>query len=185
MHKLLSVTLICGFALAIAPPVQAGGVDAEAVFEQLKSLEGTWRGEPEAKGEEAEAEAETAGHAVHEFRVSAAGTVVMETMGPGTDHEMINMYHVDGDDLVLTHYCAGGNQPKMRLDREHSTAEKMVFDFAGGTNFDPAVDPHIHAAEIAIVGHDRIDSVWTSYSGGEPVGGMTFHLSRSVATRSQ
>ena len=55
---------------------------------------------------------------VHEFKTSAAGTVVMETMNPGTGHEMINMYHVDGDDLLLTHYCAGNNQPRMRLNRE-------------------------------------------------------------------
>ena len=35
---------------------------------------------------------------------------------------MINMYHMDGDDLVLTHYCAGGNQPTMKLNTENSSA---------------------------------------------------------------
>lgn len=38
-------------------------------------------------------------------------------MQPGTDHEMINMDHLDCEDLVLTRYRAGGNQPRMRLDR--------------------------------------------------------------------
>ena len=179
MRKFLPILVICVLALAVASPAQAGGVEAQAVFDKLKSLEGTWKGTPEGEGEDAAAEAEIAGHAVHEFRVSAAGTVVMETMGPGTDHEMINMYHLDGDELVLTHYCAGGNQPILRLDREHSTAEKLVFDFTGGTNLDPAKDHHIHAAEIELTEGGGMESVWTGYAEGKPAGKMTFHLERS------
>ncbi len=53
---------------------------------------------------------------------------------------MINMYHLDGDDLVLTHYCAGGNQPHMKLDRASATSGKLQFDFIGGTNLDEVVE---------------------------------------------
>ena len=177
--KLLQVALITMFVLASGSATWAGSVEAQAVFDQLKSLAGTWQGHYEGEGEEAEAEAEAAGQAVHEIQVSAAGTVVMETMGPGSDHEMINMYHLDGDDLLLTHYCAGGNQPQMRLNRDSSTSETLVFDFVGGTNLDPAVDGHIHAAKIQIVDSDRLESVWFGYAGGEQVGVMTFHLARA------
>ena len=177
MRKLLRALLVCGIVVCAATPGWAE-VEAGGVFEQLKSLAGTWRGEPVGEGVEA-SEAEKVGEVIHEFRVSAAGTVVMETMNPGTDHEMINMYHVDGDDLVLTHYCAGGNQPTMRLDRQRSTADKLVFDFAGGTNLDPAVDGHIHAAEITLVDADHVTSAWAPYAGGKQVGTMTFHLARS------
>jgi hypothetical protein len=136
-------------------------------------------GVPEGLGEEAEAEAEQVGRVTHEIEVSAAGTVVMETMGPGTEHEMINMYHLDGEELVLTHYCAGGNQPTMRLDRDASTADKLIFDFTGGTNLDPATDHHIHAAEINIPADGKMVSVWKSWGDGEPTATMTFHLARS------
>jgi hypothetical protein len=68
---------------------------------------------------------------------SAGGSVVMETMMAGTDYEMINMYHLDGDDLVLTHYCAGGNQPTMRLDRAKATATELPFVFTGGPTSTP------------------------------------------------
>ena len=67
----------------------------------------------------------------------------------------------------------------MRLDRSASTAETLVFAFDGGTNFDPAEDAHIHSAEITLTDSDHIESAWTSYSGGEEVAGMMFHLSRS------
>ena len=151
---------------------------AADAFTTLKGMAGTWHATPEGTGEEAAAEAETAPKGTFEFEVSAAGTVVMETMGPGTEHEMINMYYQDGDDLVLTHYCAGGNQPTMRLDREASTAERLIFDFTGGTNI-PEDGHYIHDTEIGIHGEDKIESIWNSWSSGEPAGGMTFHLARS------
>lgn len=179
MRALLRMALIIVVFLAATSPGHAGGVEAQAAFKQLTSLAGTWRGEAEGEGADAEAEADMLDQAIHEFRVSAAGTVVMETMGPGTEHEMINMYHIDGDDLVLTHYCAGGNQPTMRLDRAKSTVDKLVFDFTGGTNLDPAVDEHIHSAEIQLTDPKHLESIWEGYAGGKKVATMTFHLARS------
>lgn len=179
MKNLLEVALMSLVVIATVSPTRADTLTAQQAFDHLKDLQGTWQGEPEGSGEEAKAEAEAAGTVTHEIQVSAAGTVVMETMGPDTDHEMINMYHLDGEDLVLTHYCAGGNQPRMRLNRSESTADQLVFDFAGGTNLDPQVDNHIHSARIELVDGDHMESVWKAYSGGEEVATMTFHLART------
>ena len=63
---------------------------------------------------------------------------------PGTDHEMVSVYHADGKDVVMTHYCAFGNQPKMKLDPA-SKDNELKFVFAGGTNLDPAKDTHMGA----------------------------------------
>jgi hypothetical protein len=171
----IAVLLLCAGAASAAPGDAVSGQDA---FEQLKTLAGSWSGTAEGQGEEAEAEAQKVDKVVHDFRVSAASTLVMEIMGPDSQYEMINMYHLDGEDLVLTHYCAAGNQPTMRLDSEKSTPQKLVFAFTGGTNLDPAVDSHIHSAEITLVDDDTIVSDWTSWSGGKEYGGMTFSLKR-------
>lgn len=179
MRRILFSAIALAAAVAAIGAPAAADVDATAVFEQLKTLEGRWTGTPEGDGEEAEAEAAEIREAVHEFEVSAAGTVVMETMAPGTDHEMINMYHLDGDDLVLTHYCAGGNQPQMRLDRAASTADNLLFEFAGGTNLDPEVDQYIRSANLRLREDGGLDSMWKSYGGGEEAGGMSFLLTRS------
>ena len=173
-------TLMLGICLAVfGAGTAAAEVTAQDAFTTLKGMAGTWQGTPEGVGAEAEAEAEAAGKVTHVIELSAAGTVVMETMQPGTDHEMINMYHLDGDDLVLTHYCAGGNQPQMRLDLEGSSADRLVFDFSGGTNLDPATDHHIHAAELSLPAEGELVSAWTSWGDGEPAGAMTFHLTRA------
>ncbi len=167
------IVLLAAAALPAAAEVSAG-----EAFDKLKALAGDWRGTAEGEGEEAAAAAEAAMEVHHRFRVSAAGTVVMETMGPDSPHEMINMYHLDGDELVLTHYCAAGNQPTMRLDRAASAADRLVFDFTGGTNLDPTVDQHIHSAEIRLLEDEKVTSVWSSWAGGERAGLMTFHLAR-------
>lgn len=174
--RMLSLGTIAAGALLAAPGLTAGekamAPDAQAVFESLKGMAGTWSGEfdnPETGGKM---------EAVHVFEVSAAGTVVMETMAPGTEHEMINMYHLDGEDLLLTHYCAGGNQPQMRLDREASTDQELIFDYSGGTNLDPAKDPHIHSAKLEMKDENTLGSYWTSWNAGKEAMKVAFHLTR-------
>ena len=177
MPKLLFIVAsTIAIALLLQPPLLAEPVDGPGAFEQLKALGGTWRGG--IAGEGAEADSAATLEVVHEFRVSAAGTVVMETMGPGSEHEMINMYHLDGADLVLTHYCAGGNQPTMKLDLAASTDQTLVFAFTGGTSLDPEVDEHIHSAELTFKGANELDSAWTANKGAEEVGVTRFHLQR-------
>ena len=167
-NHIVWTVLVC--ALAFIAPTSTAGDTAQTAFDRLKALEGTWHGEASGGGEAEESVS-------HVFRLAAAGTVVMETMNPGVEgHEMINMYHLDGDDLVLTHYCAGNNQPTMRLAA--SSASEMRFDFTGGTNFDPAKDEHIHAARLVLVDADTLESSWTGYNEGKEVGTRTFVLER-------
>ncbi len=65
--------------------------------------------------------------------MTAGSTVVHETLFPEQPHEMVSVYCVDGSDLVMTHYCVLGNQPRMKADR-NSPANQIVFYFAGGSN---------------------------------------------------
>lgn len=175
-----ALVLVVLGAGAVAGTVQAGETPAEgaapaaAAFEQLKALHGTWEGEAQLEGAEPEA-----GTTTHTFRVSSAGSVVMETMAPGTEHEMINMYHLDGDDLVVTHYCASGNQPRMRLAEVTDDGRTLRFVFDGGSNLDPATDGHIHEASLTLVDGDTVEESWVGYNEGEPAGTMQFRLERS------
>jgi len=167
-----------GLALGLCVPAVAADGTAPAsaaeVLERLKSLEGVWVGEAVGEG----AAAGEAHPTTHEFRTTAAGSVVMEVMAPGTDDEMINMYHLDGADLVVTHYCAGGNQPVMKLDLAELAKGHVEFDFAGGTNLDPTKDGHIHSGAFTTLERDRIESRWTSWYGGGEAGAMAFRLER-------
>jgi hypothetical protein len=163
--------LVLSLALVLAPVLaHAQAVDGKAAFERLKSLAGTWQGQ--------------AGHgqpgapATVTYRVASGGSVVEETLFPGTPHEMISMYHLVNGELVLTHYCAMANQPRMRLDRSASTPGRLVFAFDGGTNFDPAKDTHVHSGVVEWKG-DSLHNVWTVYAGGKEAGRNEFVLTRA------
>ena len=144
-------------------------IEAKAAFEKIKSLAGEWKAESDGHGE-------SLGKVI--FRVTANGTAVMETQFPGTDHEMVSVYHLDGDDLKMTHYCAIGNQPRVKLDRKASKPGELVFLFDGGTNFDPAKDMHIHALTIKIKDDKHVDSDWDAYKDGKKAGTSTFVMTR-------
>ena len=94
-----------------------------------------------------------------EYRVTASGTAVIETMFGGEPHEMVTVYALDGDSISATHYCAGGNQPYMRLNSEKSGPNDIVFDFVslGGKK----TEGHIKAVRFHFDG-DKVEEVWST-----------------------
>ncbi|MGN6182855.1 MAG: hypothetical protein ACTHQM_04295 [Thermoanaerobaculia bacterium] len=95
-----------------------------------------------------------------EYKVSAAGTAVFETMFAGQPHEMITVYTVDKDTVLATHYCAGGNQPIMRLNAEKSTANELVFEMERITgNVTP---DHINGVTFTFGDGGKVEESWSS-----------------------
>lgn len=156
--------------LLVAPAVHAEEpVDGRAAFETLKTLAGAWQGHiMTADGPSGETR----------FRVTAGGHTLEEVLFPGTDHEMINMYHLVGGELRVTHYCADGTQPQMKLDLAASKPGDLVFAFAGGVNFDPGKDGHIHGGRLMIE-EGRLQEEWSAWSAGKEAGVKKLFLQRS------
>jgi hypothetical protein len=154
---------------AVPATKPAKSVEAKVGFQKLKTLAGTWEGTSN----------ESTNKCVLRYQVTSGGSVVMETIGPGSPHEMVTMYHLDGDDLVLVHYCAARNQPRMKLDRKKSTADELIFDFDGGTNLNPGKDGHMHALRINFTGPDSVEAHWTYHQNGKPAGDTEFKLKRA------
>lgn len=159
--------------LLAAPAVRAdepaGKIDGRTAYESLKKLAGEWQGTSEENAP-----------GTTRFRVTAGGHTVEEVMLAGTDHEMVNMYHLVGDELVVTHYCSGGNQPEMKLDTAASKPGDLVFTFSGGHNVDPAKDSHIHGARLVIDG-ETLREEWSAWSGGKDAGAVKISLKRAGA----
>ena len=114
---------------------------------------------------------------VSSYRVTAGGSAVMDIEFAGSEHEMLTVYHQDGDDLVLTHYCMLGNQPHMRAE-PGTGPDKLVFNCEGGTNIDCAVDQHMHRGEITLIDEDHILSKWFMLDKGENTYTADFKLVR-------
>jgi hypothetical protein len=167
--------LVCGVLLVIlAVPAlgeekhnHASPTTNHAGLEKLKGLVGTWV-VPDKDGKPTEEVASV-------VKLTAGGTAIHETLFPGQPHEMVSIYTVDGSDLVMTHYCMLGNQPRMKAAPK-SPANQIVFEFAGGSNLDPKKDKHMHAATLTFVDADHIEVHGIGWENGEPAKEMCGEL---------
>jgi hypothetical protein len=149
-----------GIALVILASPIAADEKAKTPLDKMKKLAGEWV----AVGEDGK----PTDKVITKFKVISAGSAVQETIHPGDAMEMVSVYHLDGKDLIMTHYCAMGNQPKMKLDST-GKANEMKFAFAGGTNLDAAKDMHMHEGSITWIDDDTIQWSWVGYMDGKPV----------------
>lgn len=176
IRALLSMAVIVVAAATIATayadetaPAKASAATAVAQFEQLRTLAGEWRGTG-THGEEVM-------DAIISYRITAAGSVVMETMAAGTEFEMITMYHLDGDNLMLTHYCALKNQPRMKATPSSDTS-KIAFTYLDGTNMVSDDVPHMHSVTFDFLGEDQIKTAWSMHADGVEQSQAKFSLKR-------
>jgi hypothetical protein len=128
-------------------------------LEKMKKLAGTWV--------TVDTDGKPTDQVVSIIKVTAGGSAVHETLFPGQPHEMVSIYTVDGPDLVMTHYCVLGNQPRMKADPK-SPANQICFQFAGGSNLDPKKDKHMHAATLTIVDDNHIEIAGEAWDGDVP-----------------
>jgi hypothetical protein len=157
--------LTCG-VVALALTAGARGDDKPAAkaapthpgLERVKKLAGTWV--------EADKDGKPTDKVVSVVKVTAGGSAVHETIFPGTPMEMVSVYHVDKGDLLMTHYCVLGNQPRMKADL--SSPDKIKWVFVGGTNLDPAKDTHMHGATVTITDDDHIEINGEAWENGKP-----------------
>jgi len=140
-----------------------------AALERFKSLAGDWVAAEDT-------DMVKKGELVSRYAVTANGSAVVETVLPGRPQEMVTVYHADGPDLVLTHYCMEGNQPRMRA--RAAAGSRYEFAFDGGTNIDPAHDRHMHSAIVEFLGADELRSEWSERAEGQPAFVARIHVVR-------
>jgi len=149
------------------PAAEASREAASAPLERLKALAGTWV----RLGEDGAATDEI----ISQVRITAGGSAVIETLFPGTDHEMITLYHMDGDDLVLTHYCVLGNQPHMKAT---TIAEDRIVFTCDETGVESADEAHMHQGTIVWAGEDRLKTEWLQFTKGAKTYTASFDIVR-------
>jgi hypothetical protein len=125
MQRILSCIVTAAVLVVV---LSAGAVFAESdtqkSFQQLAALEGNWVG----KGSE--------GQSIEvSFRMTAGGSALMSEIHGHGPENMITMFHMDGDRLLMTHYCGVGNQPRMKVVA--ADAKSVSFEFVDGTNIKP------------------------------------------------
>lgn len=116
--------------------VSAAGDDSDSAasaFDQMKSLVGYWK----------RADKNNTEFKIH-FEPTANETVLVETWLYKNKKHSMTMYHRDGDNLLATHYCPQGNQPRLQMT-EVGQSNDIVFEFRDATNLHSQSDSHQHS----------------------------------------
>jgi len=163
-------TMVMLGCLMMASGARAAEQNGAAEFDRVKALVGTWRG-PANEG------AMNNDPVTVEYRLTSGGSAVVETLFPGTSHEMVSVYHQDHGKLAMTHYCLMGNQPK--LQEVAANDQQIELQLSPDSGLDPS-SPHMHALTIAWADPNHITQTWTSYEQGQPKEKSVFTLARAT-----
>ena len=133
--------------LAVAPVSGAGATPAE--WNRMKSLVGAWKGTAEGKP------------VAVTYALVSNGTALMETLDGDHDMTMITMYAPDGASLLATHYCAAGNQPRMRATGSPD-GRSLAFEFVDVANASGSPAEVMRKLVVTFVDADHFRQTWTS-----------------------
>lgn len=146
--------IVASLAVAFAPAQDSKQDKAkkDPRFEEIKKLAGDWVMLDE--------EGKVGKKVTLRYRVTAKGSAVIETLFVGQPEEMVTVYHRDGKDLVMTHYCAARNQPTLKAA---SKIEKKALSFACESvrNVASHDEGHMHAMTLTFVDDGKLKQAWT------------------------
>jgi hypothetical protein len=138
------------------PMTSVSSGEAQKIFDKMKTLSGTWLGSlttsPAVPGMEGKL-------AQIVLRVTSKGNAMLHEMTvAGEPDDPITMFYLDGDKLLLTHYCDAGNRPRMegKISADGKTLEFNIVDLAGGERHG-----HMSHAVFTIIDADHHTEDWT------------------------
>ncbi len=167
-------TILVSIVLAIAVSLSLAGEPTEATksspaFDKLKSLVGTWQG----KDEEGKP-------VTISYKVVSAGTSLMETLDMAdTKEAMVTMYHMDGEKVMMTHYCSMGNQPRMRAKALSKDGKSLNFSLVDVANLSSPKENHMSKLLFTFTDNDHFAQQWTMRMEGTKDHPSTFAFERA------
>ena len=139
---------ILGLSTAILLAAAAGRADS-ADWNRLKSLVGSWQGTNEGRPVSVT------------YTLVSNGTALMENLNGGHDADMVTMYTPDGAVLLATHYCAAGNQPRMRA-KASSDRKSLDFEFVDVSNAKGSSGEVMQRLVVTFVDANHFSQQWTA-----------------------
>jgi len=138
---------------SLAAHAQSG---SQQSFGSIKGLTGNWEGKTQM-GDPVQVS----------YRVTGGGSAVMSEIVSqmnGKSEDMISMFHMDGDRLLLTHYCEAGNQPRMKASAS-ADGKTITFDFVDATNLSSTDAPHMHRVVFNFIDANHHTEEWHFVAG--------------------
>jgi len=94
------------------------------------------------------------------YRFTSGDTSLTETLTPEKESAMTTMYNVNGNSLMLTHYCSLNNQPRMKAAEYKDGDKTLTFLFVDATNLKSPNDPHMHKVTFSFQDQNHFIQTW-------------------------
>ena len=154
LSVVIAVTLWAAGVVSQAP----AGSQRSPGFETMKKLVGDWEGV-----------ADDGKPMVLTFRLISSGTALMESNAQDDPSSpMITIYHPDGADLIATHYCPDGDQPRMRAKISSANAAEIRFVFQDATNAWRTGGPLMRGLTLRMPDANHLVQEWQGVENGKP-----------------
>lgn len=151
----LLILLFASFAFAADKP--ASPELSKQGYERFKSLQGDWIG-TSTKGWKEQIR----------FNIIANGSAVEERSFDAHPGEtMLTLVHLDGERLMLTHYCAAKNQPRLLASTISPDGKTFEFTFLDATNLPSRDKGHMDKAVYRFIDENHFTTKWTWYENGQ------------------
>ena len=148
--------------------------DAQKAFDKLKTVAGSWVGPlttfPQAPAVDGK-------FAQFSLRVTSLGNALVHELSvSGIPDHPVTMFYLDGDRLLLTHYCDAGNRPRMvgKVSPDGKTLEFDFLDLSGGNQYG-----HMHHAVFTFIDENHHTEEWTYMMPGDKPTRAHFDLQRT------
>ena len=149
--KLGLLLLLLAMAAVALADEHKSAIAPNAAFDKMKSLDGSWTGVMVDAGKEYPA--------TTRYMMVSDGSALMGWLAEGTPYEMVTIFHMDGKQLMATHYCASHNQPRF-VAETGGDPNRVVFKFKDGTNIGEH-DGHMQEVVFTFDGSDHHTEDWT------------------------
>jgi len=156
-------------ALITLPALAFGQAASQKPFDALKSLAGGWEGQVTTTPKMSDM-GDMASVTVT-LRVTSRGNALVHEMSAAgkfddtsnNDHP-VTMFYLNGDNLMLTHYCDAGNRPRMsaRTSPEGKIVDFDFVDLEGGTQ-----NGHMQHATFTFIDANHHTEDWTYMMPGD------------------
>jgi hypothetical protein len=140
--------------------LSAEQTESSKALGQIKALIGNWTGTFQWTGGRNDSGLMNA-----TYYVTGNGSAVVENLMNESTPVMTSVYHLDGSELRMTHFCGAQNQPRLkarRIDLDHGAID---FEFVDATNLRSPDAPHVHGLEIRLIDPNHLMLTFLFQSG--------------------
>src|SRR5882672_8152241 len=154
--KTLGAVLLGLILISSAPRASANEKPkSAAAFEKLISLVGEWEG------------TNSSGQVKATYTLVSGGSALMERLQSANEPEMLTLYSLDGDHLLVTHYCSMGNQPQMKTATITELSGPLAFKIVQVTGMKAADEAHMVGLILTMPDKDHFTQQWTFLDKGK------------------